>query len=234
MIIPIGHEDSETRRLPWVTFSVIALCFAAWIATLVARETLEVLPPEHYQERALAFWEAHPFLEVDEALAFYALEQERPELFEAGAQPDFSEDDWNLWLENKRIRASFSADSPSRKASELEEQAAELQRLTVWGFYLDPHEVPPEGGTPAQRFGLTPADASWYGFFTHIFMHASWAHILGNLFLFYLIVIIKIILRLILILWLLFLFLLFKQSINSFQFLLGFCLLCLVTIQVLL
>ncbi len=48
-------------------------------------------------------------------------------------------------------------------------------------------QVPPDGGYPAHRFGLTPADPTWYGFVTHIFMHASWAHVLGNLFLFFLV-----------------------------------------------
>ena len=187
MIIPIGHEDSGTRRIPWVTVSIVALCMAAWGATLYARATLEVRSPEHYQDRAWRFWEDHPYLEMDEALAFHMLEKERPDLFQRGARPNFSEAQWDRWLEDKQIRASFGAEAPPRDQDDLEAEQAELARITLWGFYRAPDEIPPEGGTPADRFGLTPGAPTGHGFFTHIFMHASWAHILGNLFLLFLV-----------------------------------------------
>ena len=115
MIIAIGHEDAETRRAPWITLSLIALCSVAWIATLYARASAEILPPEHYQAQAIVFWEDHPYLEIDEALAFLMLEKDRPELFAAAVQGaeqgggtqrvlagDFGERDWERWLKDKR------------------------------------------------------------------------------------------------------------------------------------
>jgi hypothetical protein len=27
IVIPIGHESNEVRRLPWVTFGIMILCF---------------------------------------------------------------------------------------------------------------------------------------------------------------------------------------------------------------
>ena len=33
MILPIGHEESSVRRLPWVSFAVMALCVLAFLVT---------------------------------------------------------------------------------------------------------------------------------------------------------------------------------------------------------
>lgn len=33
MIIPIGHEESEVRRWPWVSFAIMAICLLALLAT---------------------------------------------------------------------------------------------------------------------------------------------------------------------------------------------------------
>ena len=31
MILPIGHEESGVRRLPWISFAVMALCFLTFL-----------------------------------------------------------------------------------------------------------------------------------------------------------------------------------------------------------
>ena len=33
MLLPIGHDESEVRRLPWVTFALMALCFLTLLGT---------------------------------------------------------------------------------------------------------------------------------------------------------------------------------------------------------
>jgi membrane associated rhomboid family serine protease len=33
MIIPIGHEETQVRRLPWVSFGLILACFAVFLGT---------------------------------------------------------------------------------------------------------------------------------------------------------------------------------------------------------
>ena len=34
MLIPIGHERTTVRRLPWVTFTVMILCMVVFLVTL--------------------------------------------------------------------------------------------------------------------------------------------------------------------------------------------------------
>ena len=33
MIIPIGHEETSVRRLPWETFSIMAVCVGVQLAS---------------------------------------------------------------------------------------------------------------------------------------------------------------------------------------------------------
>ncbi|MBW2232051.1 MAG: rhomboid family intramembrane serine protease [Deltaproteobacteria bacterium] len=187
MIIPIGHEDSCTRRRPWVTIAVIVACLGAWIATLHARSQMEVLPPEHYREQARLFWEENPYLEIERELAVYMLEHEDPDALQG--EEEFTRERWELWLLNKRLRSRSQLRDEGEAAAagmNVLEMQDELDRLIAYGFYLEEDEIPPEGKRPSQRFGLIPAEWTWHGLVTHIFMHASWAHILGNLFLFFL------------------------------------------------
>ena len=31
MILPIGHQEAATRRLPWVSFALMAACLASFL-----------------------------------------------------------------------------------------------------------------------------------------------------------------------------------------------------------
>jgi hypothetical protein len=37
MILPIGHQESSVRRLPWVSFAIIVACVVAFMATDMER-----------------------------------------------------------------------------------------------------------------------------------------------------------------------------------------------------
>ncbi len=61
MIIPIGHEKTSVRRLPWVTFSIIAVCVVVFILGLPGelRQQVEVSIRLHH---ALGYFTQHPYL----------------------------------------------------------------------------------------------------------------------------------------------------------------------------
>ena len=63
MLIPLGHEQTSVRRLPWVTFGIMALCVVVFIL---------MAPDEHRNQmesflslhQALGYYTQHPYLEM--------------------------------------------------------------------------------------------------------------------------------------------------------------------------
>jgi len=88
MLLPIGHEETTVRRMPWVTLSIIGLCLVAFILTVIAPGGEDRIA---FSERtAVEYFLDHPYLEFDERLkgyTYYSLRQGRqnilpPEDFE--------------------------------------------------------------------------------------------------------------------------------------------------------
>jgi membrane associated rhomboid family serine protease len=52
-ILPIGHEESSVRRLPWVTFAIIVACVVAFLQTDM-EAALEFQPPPSWQTDEVA------------------------------------------------------------------------------------------------------------------------------------------------------------------------------------
>ena len=76
MLIPIGHDQTTVRRMPWVTFSIIGLCLAVFIYTLIAPGDEEAVLEAEI--RAVEYFIAHPYLEIDPQLKgfrYYSLRQ---------------------------------------------------------------------------------------------------------------------------------------------------------------
>jgi membrane associated rhomboid family serine protease len=76
MLLPIGHEETTVRRMPWVTLTIIGLCVAVFILTLLAPSGEERIAAA--EVRALEYFLDHPYLELDQQLkgySYYALKQ---------------------------------------------------------------------------------------------------------------------------------------------------------------
>ena len=81
MLLPIGHEETTVRRMPWVTLTIIGLCLVAFVLTLITPSAEQRVAAAEL--RALEYFFAHPYLELDPELkgyAYYSLKQlEAPE-----------------------------------------------------------------------------------------------------------------------------------------------------------
>ena len=64
MIVPIGHEETMLRRVPWVTFGIMILCTLSLVATQWIRPA-PVVGETSPQSELRRFVIAHPYLEVD-------------------------------------------------------------------------------------------------------------------------------------------------------------------------
>jgi len=187
VFLPIGHEDSGTRRRPWITFSIMAICMVAWFATIYSFSQMEQHTPEHYRVLAREYWEAHPELELDDGLALYMLRQDDPDAI--SRENPLTPERLELWIVNTRLRAEARLRTNGAVADSGTDTVADrrdLHRLIELGFKTPPDRIPFEGEWLGETLGLIPAHPTVHGLFTHMFMHASWGHILGNLLLFFL------------------------------------------------
>ena len=77
MLLPIGHEQTTVRRMPWVTLTIIGLCLVAYILTAVAPSSEERIAASERQ--AIEFFLDHPYLELEQELkshTYYSLRQQ--------------------------------------------------------------------------------------------------------------------------------------------------------------
>jgi len=152
MLLPLGHEQTTVRRLPWVTFTIMGLCLVAFLMTL-----LEGSPDGVIRDReidALTYYFDHQYLELDPRLkghAYFTLRQQ----YDDPPPP------------------------PADRVRLMSEQQ-ELDRLVARMFEA-------RDDSAYFRWGLIPADITTHAVISHMFMHAGWMHLLGNLFIFYLV-----------------------------------------------
>jgi membrane associated rhomboid family serine protease len=163
MIIPIGHDDSAVRRLPWVTWSIIALCLLALLGTDF-EAAYESPAKDVYFEQAADYFREHAYLvghdEILEHVRYDVPPNQRSQYVPA----------------LRELTGLHAPETPEGIAAEQRE----LDRLTDLALGL----TKPEGETnanPFQRWGLVPEAMSLTTIVTHVFMHAGWLHWLGNM-----------------------------------------------------
>ena len=152
MLLPIGHDQTTVRRMPWVTFGIIGLCLLAFLFTLIAPGDESAVMEA--QVRAVEYYVDHPYLDLDPQLkgyVYYALRQMRDDEPLPPDDPDL-----------------------------LRTEQSELDGLIV-GFFEARNRL------PFWRWGLVPAEMRASALITHTFIHAGFLHLLGNLFIFYLV-----------------------------------------------
>jgi len=156
LILPIGHDESGVRRLPWISFAVMAICVLAF---LIAKPTSDFGAAERDSTAAVEYFFEHPYLELD------------PKLAEAlgGTGPQFE----------ALIEAARASLPPPEHREVLAAEQAHLDELTERFFET-------LGVGTYNRWGLVPAHPAALALVTHMFLHAGWLHLIGNLLIFYL------------------------------------------------
>jgi membrane associated rhomboid family serine protease len=165
MIIPVGHEQSEVRRLPWITLAIMAICVLALLATDPSGEAADVQGPTAVEEAA-DYWRERPYLQAPPEV-----------LTEVGY--DVAPNQRKQYIGLLRTSAE-----PPDDPAEIEAEQAELDAILLGEGSSEAAAEPVE--SPYRTFGLRPDEPTARGFLTHMFMHAGWLHLLGNLFMLYL------------------------------------------------
>jgi membrane associated rhomboid family serine protease len=166
IILPIGHDESSVRRLPWVTLGIMGLCLVVLLGADPMPSAPEIAPDESLQVAA-DYWRDHPYLEADPRLMELALAD----------LPPRERAIYGEWL----VEVG-SQTRPSAQVFGLEQQ--ELERLVA----LAAARPEPDSADRSlyERFGFTPAAPEATGLLSHAFVHAGWLHLLSNLFLLFL------------------------------------------------
>ena len=156
MIIPIGHERTTVRRLPWVTISIVVLCSVLFLATRPSESKNQRVGNE-YLKQAMGYFVEHPYLDLP------------PRFFDLLA----------LRVEAGRLTSEIElmrTTGPLPPASDLarQQEQTHLDQL-VGGFFeaLD--------SSPSRVLGLVPANLHLYALITYQFMHGGWMHLIFNM-----------------------------------------------------
>lgn len=153
-LIPIGHEKDTVRRLPLVTFSILAICFIIHIFVSIQVRAASTLVEERAKE-LLNYYISHPYLEFDPEI--------KKQLFGG--------------FEDERIDTLLSiyGQSASRPRGSVLEKEQE-QFIQIGQSFISALN-----GFPYRKWGFIPADKSFLALITYMFVHGGWLHLLGNL-----------------------------------------------------
>ena len=143
------------RRIAWVSYGLALACVAGFFFAKSATLEADAAAAGHLAS-AEEFFREHPYLEPPPIL-----EQRIPRHQIESMKHKFRE---------ARQRRSAP---PIPARIQLREQAKLEQMVTSVVAQAD--------GLPTRRWGVRPSEHQGATFFTHIFFHAGWLHLLGNL-----------------------------------------------------
>jgi len=169
LIIPLGHEQTSVRRLPWVTFTIIGLCIVAFVLSIAPQERSLEEANRLLQEIGTLFF-TNPDLDLDpeiDEMFFGSIRDDQ------GQREAFREALKGMVPQAESLLPPELRDSAARERLQAELQGR-MDRLSDQ-FWAALHDV------PNFKWGLVPAHKTVHGFVTHMFMHAGWLHLIGNL-----------------------------------------------------
>ena len=157
ILLPYGHEHTSVRRLPWVTIGIMAVCLLAFIVS----GRWHPLPREDYEIQedvlaALEWYSEHPYLRLD---------------------PEF-EKTFLSGVGDEQMKEMFGY------LAELRQHNPPLSVLLAEQEHLDTiaaRAVDNFRNHTLRKWGLIPADKRVLSWLSHMFLHAGWLHLLGNM-----------------------------------------------------
>ncbi len=166
MLIPIGHEEDEVRRWPWVSLSIFVACILVYYLAGLEEERAEERAAERLTE-VVEFYVQRPYLEIDKDLEGYASWWQMAYQFQDGLQGI----DAMPGLEDISMPVIDDEDvGPIQRQLEQDE----LDGLTIdWREARD--------DVPIRKWGLVPRDWQIGDLIASIFIHAGFFHLAGNL-----------------------------------------------------
>lgn len=153
LVLPIGLDQNEVRRTPWVTWTLIAACFLVHIGLSMFGSGAE----QEAEQR------------IDRSLEYLA---ERPYLSPPPRLLELLGHDGRETL--ARIVAEWEAYGEDVSAEVAEQEQGELNRLAD-------EAVAALSSVPSNVLGFAPARPNPLTLLTYTLVHVGWIHLLGNM-----------------------------------------------------
>lgn len=157
MIIPISHESNEVRRLPWISFLIIALCFLIHISVSKSMDRISSELKSEVKQYFLYFVK-HPYLEINSEV------KKKLNMNESVIE---------------RVKSLYKNRVEIPDADTVADEQEEFDRI---GSLM----VKSAMSIPFYKWGYIPFYGGIDKLVTYMFIHGGWLHLLGNLLLLYL------------------------------------------------
>jgi len=158
MILPIGHEAQTVRRLPWITFVIMAICLVAHIMVSSVMKRKEVKLAEELQN-FFKYYIQHPYLEID------------PELEK-------------LFFINEEMKKVLETSFPGANNQPIEDFVLEGEQEKL--DLLTDSILDTIDSIPFRKYGMTPIRKTFTTMVTYMFLHGDWWHLIFNMLFLYL------------------------------------------------
>ncbi|HLP59214.1 MAG TPA: rhomboid family intramembrane serine protease [Candidatus Deferrimicrobium sp.] len=151
MIIPIGHENQEVYKLPWVTFFIMAACLIVHIATGQLENKGNIILQEMFE-----YFAQHPYLQLDPEVKKILL----PNQAEGGDAPQGL-----IELYGKINNEQVDEETRAEQQAELNRMAEEFKELPSrkWGLI-------PSHKTLTGFFGYMFLHSGWLHLIGNLFL----------------------------------------------------------------
>jgi len=159
IFIPIGHESDKVRRLPWVSFFLMASCLFIFIFTSVeiGKTSAEL---ESTAKELVNYYIQHPYLKLD---------PETKKLLFGEKQNEDVEKMLGVYRRRQARKIHLFQDEEQQKLDQMSQKLKDTLN-----------------NVPYRKYGYIPAQKSFIGLVTYMFIHGGLLHLLGNLLLLYL------------------------------------------------
>jgi len=154
IILPVGSDHGRLQRLPVVVLLIMAANLLLFFWSYVPYGSLLHPRAEESFSTALEYAAAHPHLDLPEEFRLW-MNEEMLGAWDEGIQ----------WARRE---------TPRPQPETLEGDRAELEELCGRALGL-------MARSPLYRLGLVPRNWSFLTSWTHMFTHAGWMHLIGNM-----------------------------------------------------
>ncbi len=161
MLIPIGHDNMQARRLPIITIGLIVINVVVFLLTIstLNSESSE-LTETRMHIRLLAA--THPDLTLPPPAQLLVDDVKRRDPGAWAAAQSETRGVADAWDARTRL-----IDDPVLLQGEMDKLSARYEKL--------------HSGSVLERYAFVPAHPTWYSYITANFLHGGWLHIIGNM-----------------------------------------------------